>query len=218
MNVKSFIFGAVLGSCVTGVATYFITKNKLEHQCQEEIAEMREHYISQYLPHRESLMKEHEKPAPEAIVGAYRTSDERMEYDRAELERPSEEDDVEDAPDNYYEAENPEGIEAMNDDLSNIEYQRNNERKDPEIIVESEFGTHGFDTQFLTIYLEDMAIIDSQEQIIDDPRDILGICLETSGFLEDEDTENELFVRNFRYGTDYSIVKNTGSWDGYVKD
>ena len=212
MNVKSFVLGAVLGSCVTGVATYFVTKHKMEKQCQEEISEMREHYISQYLPQKEALMKEHEKPSPEAIVGAYRGSDERLEYDRAELERPSEEYDDADAPDEYYEAENPEGIEAMNDDLSNIEYQRNNERKDPEI------GTHGFDREFLTIYLEDKAIINSQEQIVDDPRDILGICLETSGFLEDENTEEELFVRNYALGTDYSIVKQQGCWDGYVKE
>lgn len=217
MNAKSFIFGFVVGGCVSGVAAHFITKHLMEKKCQDEIAEMRErYYSSEYTPKKAEILKEREKPDPETIVEGYKTTENRDIYDRAELERPSEDENEgdQDAPDSYYEdVENPEAIEAMNSDLENIDYDRANSKKDPEEIVESEVGTHGYDVEYLTYYMEDKTFINSQEQIVDDPRDLLGICLETEGFLEREDTSEEIFIRNYRYATDYCITKELGKWD-----
>lgn len=204
--MKQFIFGFVVGGAVVGGITYFVTKSRIEQSCKSEIAEMRERYFENASAKKAAVIKEMEKPEPEVIVNGYAT-DEKEVYDRAELEGPED-----DAPEEYYEDE-PERIEAMNDDLENIEYDRNNHNKDPEIIVEPVVGTHGFETSYLTYYMEDKVLIDSQEQIVDDPRSLLGTCLEDSGFLENSDTSNELFVRNYRLGTDYCVAKDTGKWD-----
>lgn len=210
MNVKSFIFGAVVGGCISGVTTYFITKHIVEKNAQTEISEMRNHYISTYVPKKEAVLKDLEKPAPETIVAAYKQSEDKEVYDRAELERPSEDD----APDSYYvDADNPEAIEAMNSDLEAIEYEKNNRYKDPEIIVESEVGAHGFDVSYLTYYKADGILVDSQEQVVDDMHGILGVCLEESGFLENDDTSEEIFIRNYRFGSDYCVSKVLGKWD-----
>lgn len=204
--MKKFIFGFAVGGAVCSGITYFVTKWAITNECNKEIAEMRERYISESEPKKAAVIKEREKPEPEVIVNGYK-SDAKEEYDRAELEHPEE-----DAPEEYY-TEDPEAVKAMNDDIDNIDYERNNRYNDPEIIVESSAGTHGFDVSYLTYYMADNVLIDGQEKIVDNPRSLLGTCLETSGFLKDEDTSEELFVRNYALGTDYCIAKETGKWD-----
>lgn len=139
--------------------------------------------------------------------GNYRSVvDERYEQIAAELEHPMD-DDPEDDEDGGmfgrmtqaerdYEAANR-GMDAVNQVI--------NSNLIPQVIDEDQIDEAAFDVEELYFYAGDGTLVSEDEEIIPSPMDILGNCLETSGFKNN--TNKLLCVENFRRSTVYKISK-----------
>lgn len=98
MDIKSVIFGLAVGGCVSGVATYFITKKKTEdrvnteanQRCEGIILQMRQYYEEQYEIKKAAVIKEEEKDDPSEIVKQYSEYKEIAEnlYSHANMDKP----------------------------------------------------------------------------------------------------------------------------------
>ena len=226
MNIKSFIFGVVVGGCASGVATYFITKKKVEHdatvtankKAEEVILQMRNYYEEKYTIQKAEVLKDKEDPSE--IVKKYSAED-IQEYhgfaerysggavDPAETERPSEDDN--DAPDEYYEESaepgpDPEEVDAVAQGMLADVYEKLNHGKPPEIISEEEFGqAPGFDHKECIYYVEDLTFCNDEEEIIDDEIRAFGPDVEE--WARNSDIKDPFIVRNYDYSCDYRIEK-----------
>lgn len=228
--MKQFIFGVVLGGCVAGVASYFITKDRVEkrvrRECEDIICTMRAHYAEQFEIKKAEILND--KEDPEEIVKRYhevndiynRTSKDvvgdkviRSEViDRAEMERPSEDD----APDEYYEDAIPVSAVVVDDPVEAAgilegiaadKYDKENRRRAPERITREEFDNRppGYEQKEYTYYVEDMTYTDESDMVINDEIDLFGPAIE-GWDLNHEDTD-PIFIRNYRLQCDYMIEK-----------
>lgn len=139
----------------------------------------------------------------------YKSSvDERYEQIAAELEHPMDDDPEDDDEDDglfgkmtqaerEYEAANRSGGDM--DKLINSNSL-------PFVIEEDELGADGFfEVDELYFYAGDGTMLSENEEIMPSPEDVLGNCLDSSGFRNDRNTL--LCVRNPRRSTDYKITK-----------
>lgn len=86
-----------------------------------------------------------------------------------------------------------------------------NSNSSPKIIEYAEYGKTGYlDEVDLYYYTGDGVLVDDENQIIPSPEELLGDCLEVSGFKTNR--EKELYVRNYRRSTDYAITKYFSSF------
>ena len=219
MDIKSVIFGFAVGGCVSGVATYFITKKKIEknaevkanQHAEEVILQMREYYEEQYTIQKAEVLKD--KADPSEIVRGYaeeerkeqiqqysniagRYSSGREFVDPAETESPSE-----DAPDEYYEE-----ADAVAQGMLADVYDKLNHGKPPEVISEEEFGqAPGFDHKECIYYVEDLTFCNDEEEIIDDELRVFGPAIEE--WKDNHDLKEPIIIRNYDYSCDYKIEK-----------
>ena len=131
--------------------------------------------------------------------------DERYAQIAAELEHPMDSDEDESAE---YRSGDPEYEERYEDANKDGEEwsEKLNSNSPPFIISYDQFGATGYlDEETLYYYAGDDTLINENEQIVPAPEDILGECLEASGFKTN--SERELYVRNYRRSTDYKISK-----------
>ena len=86
-----------------------------------------------------------------------------------------------------------------------------NSNSSPKIIEYAEYGKTGYlDEVDLYYYTGDGVLVDDDDKIIPSPEELLGDCLEVSGFKTNR--EKELYVRNYRRSTDYAITKYFSSF------
>lgn len=134
--------------------------------------------------------------------------DERYEQIAAELEHPMDDDpEDEDEDDGLFgkmtQAEKE--YEAANKGGSDMDKLINSNSL-PFVIEEDELGADGFfEVDELYFYAGDGTMLSENEEIMPSPEDVLGNCLDSSGFRHDRNTL--LCVRNPRRSTDYKITK-----------
>lgn len=134
--------------------------------------------------------------------------DERYEQIAAELEHPMDDDpEDEDEDDGLFgkmtQAERE--YEAANRSGSDMDKLINSNSL-PFVIEEDELGADGFfEVDELYFYAGDGTMLSENEEIMPSPEDVLGNCLDSSGFRYDRNTL--LCVRNPRRSTDYKITK-----------
>ena len=124
------------------------------------------------------------------------------------------------------EAEGPEDDEPMTDEEDQAEqdnydtYKLNEdhkkaiaENKPPYVIELSDFELTCVHFPKITLhyYIQDDLVITDDDEVINVP-DVLGDCLESSGFTENED--DILYVRNEKLGVDYEIEKLWSQFTG----
>ena len=86
-----------------------------------------------------------------------------------------------------------------------------NSNSSPKIIEYVDYGKTGYlDEVDLYYYTGDGVLVDDENQIVASPEELLGDCLEVSGFKTNR--EKELYVRNYRRSTDYAITKYFSSF------
>lgn len=86
-----------------------------------------------------------------------------------------------------------------------------NSNSSPKIIEYDDYGKTGYlDEVDLYYYTGDDVLVDDDNQIVASPEELLGDCLEVSGFKTNR--EKELYVRNYRRSTDYAVTKYFSSF------
>lgn len=86
-----------------------------------------------------------------------------------------------------------------------------NRNSSPKIIEYDDYGKTGYlDEVDLYYYTGDDVLVDDENQIVASPEELLGDCLEASGFKTNR--EKELYVRNYRRSTDYAVTKYFSSF------
>lgn len=86
-----------------------------------------------------------------------------------------------------------------------------NSNSSPKIIEYADYGKTGYlDEVDLYYYTGDGVLVDDENQIVASPEELLGDCLEVSGFKTNR--EKELYVRNYRRSTDYAVTKYFSSF------
>lgn len=204
-----FIGGMALGA----VAAAIPIKMFYEKRCAEDVAEIKEHYRkseNKLVETRARLIKEVEnvneigKKIAEENIGIgkkkkinteksdYQKHYKAPEIDPAETVSPVENDEV----DEEYLAN-----KRMND-------ARGDSSQEPAIIDQEDFGSNPvYETMELYLY-QDGVIADDNDQMVEDPRRLLGDIAE---WLEDENQES-VCVRNYELGVDIELTK---AWSNY---
>lgn len=224
MNVKSFIFGFVVGGSICGSAAFFVGKKIVKKSAEEEISKREQaawqYFKDKYAPKNIDIQKEE----PSEIVKKFEMEDyaKRAEVydtrssDFAEMEHPMDSDEDEnDAPDDYYDEDKEKLIAVNEQNLPAIAYDKRNMNHTPEIIADVEYGAApGYDTEEVTYYTENKAFVnDTQSMIIDDNdlEYLFGPGIEAVNFKNDPNQLN-IYIRNYHIQTDYCISKTFGSY------
>lgn len=115
--------------------------------------------------------------------------------------------------------------EVLSDDGKNYihgydvscEHERNRGDK-PKLIKYEEYGEDHSLTQATLLYYVDNDILTTEDdEEVDDPNLLVGNCLEKFGFKTNDD-ENSIFVRNYKLGFDYEIIKVFESYSPHESD
>lgn len=228
MNIKNFIFGAIVGGALSGVSVYLITKKKMQDECEETVCRMREYYIEKYAVQKAEIMEE--KKDPSEIVKEYKENIEKYNdisskyrskiVDPAEKERPTD-----DAPEEYYENDgdgivgpDPAETKGVIEGMAADAYSKANHDRAPEVISENEFGTApGFGEAEYTYYVEDLTFCDENDMVIDvgDENRLFGSCL--TDWKNNDNIGEDICVRNYQYEMDLRIEKRFCKCPGYLR-
>jgi hypothetical protein len=192
--MRNFIIGLLLGGAVGTGITYFVMKNKNEKVLAEEVAKARKEYKEYYeqREEEENVAKiTHVKAIPDKPTVPKEYTELVKEYDRAELEHPTEEDLIE-----MTDAEN-----KMHDALDKAHDK-------PKLIKIESFGEiQSYDTESLTYYVYDRTLVHEDQTIVDDEAFLIGDALDRYGWRDDDADANPLYVRNYKIQKDFEIIK-----------
>jgi len=192
--MKQFIFGLLLGGVAGAGITALICKSHLTKE-REKIRQEYKQYYERKQEEEDEAKITHvkaipDKPIPETEDNK-RYSELVREYDRAEYERPTEEDLIE-------EAENTkkmhDALEASRDRIKLIQ-------------VESFGEIQSFDAESLTYYVYDKTLTHEDESLVDDVDFLIGDALDRYGWADNDEEQDALYVRNYKLQKDFEIIK-----------
>ena len=191
--MKNFIFGLLLGGAAGAGITYFVMKRQFEKK-EEDIRasirkELKEYYERKQEEEDEAKVK-HVKAIPDKPTIPREYTELTRAYDRAEMERPTEEDYIE-------ETEAEERVQAALEDAHDK----------PKLLKIESFGElSNYETESLTYYVQDQTLVHEDGTIVDDEAFLLGDALDRYGWRDDDEDENALYVRNYKLQRDYEVV------------
>ena len=193
--MKGFIFGFLLGGVTGAGITALICKSHLEKERETIRKEYKEYYERKQEEEDEAKMTHvkviPDKPVPDKEEKQQYTELVR-EYDRADFERPTEEDLIEEA----------ENTEKMHNALEQIHGDR------VKLIQVESFGEiQSYDCESLTYYVYDKTLTHEDGSIVDDVNFLIGDALDRYGWADDDENEDALYVRNYKLAKDFEIVK-----------
>lgn len=197
--MKHFIFGLLLGAGIGSGVTYFICKSHFKKTLEEERkkirAEYKEYYERKQEEEDEAKVK-HVKAIPDKPVEMKEYKEIVQSYDRAELERPTEEDLIEET----------ENINKMHDALA-----KSHDRV--KLIKIDHFGEiNSYECESLTYYVYDKTLCHENGDIVDDPSFLLGDALDRYGWADDDSDTEALYCRNYAISKDFEVVKVLGEY------
>ena len=192
--MKGFIFGFLLGGVTGAGITALICKSHLKKEREKIRKEYKEYYERKQEEEDEAKMTHvkviPDKPVPEKEE-MHQYKELVREYDRADFERPTEEDLIE-------EAENTEKIHnallASRDRIKLIQ-------------VESFGEIQSFDAESLTYYVYDKTLTHEDESLVDDVDFLIGDALDRYGWADNDEEQDALYVRNYKLQKDFEIIK-----------
>lgn len=199
--MKHLIFGLLIGGAIGSGITYYICKKKFDKKIEEERGKIRAEYREYYerKQQEEDNAKASHKPAvPDKPVETVEEHAEKQQYknlaglyDRAELERPTEDDLV----------EMTENEEKLHDALSKAH------DKVKLIQVESFGEIQSYECESLTYYVYDKTLCHENGDIVDDVEYLIEDALDRYGWADNDEDTDALYVRNYKIQKDFEIVK-----------
>lgn len=202
---QGLIFLAGIG--IGGVVGWFASKKYYERRLDAELEEMKNYYKNDISASDEEKPVVHHpsKPSMDELRRKYVSDDE------TELPFDIQEDEVEEMFEHPVDSDEDDDIDGYSkEEWDSIGYEQQEDEKrraklSPSIIDVEEYGElPNFDATEL-IYRQDDDILEDEEgNEIEDRRSLLGDCMD--GDFEN-DSNDDLFVRNFRLATDYHIHK-----------
>lgn len=171
-----FSAGAAIGSAVT----YFATKEHFKKQADEEIKSVVAHFRCEDLVTEEDA---EQAPDDESEGFVERLTNERYEKLTKNYSVPQ---------------------TAQKPKLSDYPREEDFEILTPTIITIEEFaeGFSSYDQETMYYYTEDNTLCDCNEEIVDNPKDLVGDAL----LAADNEDENVIYVRNGQIAIDYEII------------
>ena len=199
--MRNFIIGMLLGGAIGSGITYFIMKNKMDSREEDIRNEARKEYKEYYerkQAEEDEAKATHVNKVPDKPVETKEYKNLAGLYDRAEMERPSEEDLIAES----------EGINAVHDVLREEKGER------VKILEPEHFGEiTSYECESLTYYVMDKTLIHEDGTIVDDESFLIGDSIERYGWGDDDEVLDPLYVRNYRIAKDFEIVKVMGEYE-----
>lgn len=197
--MKKFLFGFFLGSVISGTSVYFITKKFMEETCQKDINEIKEHYKKKYetsieedvsgiSKEEKEAIKHHVKKVPDKPVPK-EYKDLANKYDPKHEEEDSE---------SYDESE----VESPPEDKADVEF-----------ITNEQYGENPLYSQnCLIYYVNDMTLAYEDGELVDNEKYLIEDALDRDGWRNNDDDEENIYVRNNRISEDFEISKCFGAY------
>lgn len=201
-----FIAGLVIGAAgaYLGFKTYF------EQQIEEETEAIKRYYDDKLSEAKEELATfvDTDEETMNALV-------EKVHNDIQESKKPER-------------TAKPDVVISENEEeeyIQKVDYTQYNKNKvssklseKPYVISEAEFGQSQYEQRTLSYFAEDEVLMDSEtdEVITDIAKEVGYDNLETLSV--DEDDSGNIYVRNEKYGREYMIVLEPGSYENYASD
>lgn len=218
-NGISFGLGLIIGGIGGFFAGKYYFENKANERADAEIDDMRQYYnISRdYINNNDDIASVNSIESEEEDYGVHvrhrengpLSSDERNAIKKQRRE------DREKAYNKvrYNAISKPNDNEVEDPDIAEME-QIADERKEtrnekPRIISESAISDlpSYYDSRTLFYYMFDGTLVDEDDNIIDDPCHLIGDALTKYGFIDDDNDENIIYVRNYELDTVYELQK-----------
>ena len=195
MTIRDTIIFTV-GAAIGAASTYFILKDKIEKQINEEVENAKSYYKELYSNKEETPSEEIE---PEEKVLEFVEKEEVKEK-----EEPNYDDIINKLNYNQYSTKVPD------------QYGEPRPAKKPYIISEDEYNTDVRQAKKIISYFEDdgVCLDNDTKEVLDNVAKDLGIDnLE----MVNEEGYEELYIRNEVTGIDYNIVSEPGSYEDYLE-
>lgn len=204
---KAVAFAAfVVGAAVGAVVAWQGTKKFYERQANDEIDEMAKYYKSKLEP----IEKENDEDISEAEKHVEEV-EEIVKRTKAAVKMNKEKPSVTE-------------YAAILNKENYTNYSNTEKREDakpvepvdrPYVISSDEFGDFDNYNQICLTYFADKILADDNDEIVDDPDDIVGL----SSLNELETFEDDVIhVRNDRLKCDYEIVKDLRTYASFIRD
>lgn len=185
-----FIFGCVVGA---GAAWYF-SKKYYEQLADEEISDIRAFYNEKLEKCKDVKNVEEGHVEPENYIKQKSSIDYDKIIDRLNYGKYDETEQTTDIAETV----------APSDDEG-----------EPYLISSEEYGLHPeFNKVMLTYFNDDDIFMTNDEQVVDEGMELVG---ESNMDCADLREDGMIFVRNPRYGTDYHVVYEEGSYADYIE-
>lgn len=179
--------------------TYIIMKKQLE----KELKLAREEYKSYY--ERKDIeeidaMATHEKAVPDKPEKAAKDDSEKTEKRQySDLVKRY-------VPEPLEDDEDP--AEEATVVADNIQEHLEKTHDRTKILKPEHFGElTEYECETLRYYVHDKTLVHEDESIVDDPAFLLGDALDRYGWADDDEEEEDLYVRNYKLQRDYEVVK-----------
>ena len=197
--MKKFLLGVLLGGIVSGTATYFITKKVMEETCQKDINEIKDHYKKKYEQEKEEAVSAKEVEAMKAHVKKVPDKPVPNEYKELVKNYDTAQKDDEDAPDEYYDDAD---VEAPPEDRADVEF-----------ITIDQYGENPlYNQNCLIYYVNDMTLAYEDGELVDNEKYLIEDALDRDGWRNNDDDEENIYVRNNKISEDFEISKCFGAY------
>lgn len=227
---KFFKYAAVFvaGSLVGGLATYCVTKTKIEKEKEEEISSVVETFKNKeqlYLDHFETMHKLDDlSDKVDETLNKDSTEDNphNIFVRNSELKEKM-------YSDLFKKNQKPEGT---NEDISNKDEEEEDDRmiiNSPDVeneypynITAEEFGEY-VDYDVNTLYYfqcqngEDYVVLDEADNIIQDPVSMIGDDF-MDHYDEDENDPDVVYIRNDKLRQDYEVLRSESTYEEYMEN
>lgn len=201
MEVRNLIIGLILGGALGSSITYFVMKGKFEKKEDDIRTEARKEYKEYYerkQAEEDEAKATHVNKVPDKPIETKEYKNLAGLYDRAEMERPSEEDLIAET----------EGVNAVHEALEKSHGERT------KILEPEHFGEiTTYECESLTYYVMDKTLVHEDGTVVDDESFLIGDALERYNWADSDEDNLPLYVRNYRIAKDFEIVKVMGEYD-----
>lgn len=200
-NVLYFVGGLIIGAAAGLFTGKYYFEKKYEDIADKKISDMEEYYgrTDEYARQSDDISEENDEEVSEERPERPRKSSKKERVDYTQYFNDEDEDEI------------AESVQR-NEELEKIRKSG----KPPKIVSYEDSCDlpEEYERETLIFYYYDNTLTDEDDNVIDDPRELLGDALTKYGFSDTED-EDEIYVVNYQLEKVYEIQK---MYDNYTLD